>query len=429
MSHSGNCSMTRPVDLERSARRRLVLGAPAAGVLLALPAGAATTRRQSITLDVPVPMAQLQVAEGKLMGVSGAGELWRLDRDWRRVGTGLDPDAPIAAGFGRIAGRGRDGGLWVFESARESGRGVSSGRPALAPAGGMLLLAFGVIAVAPGTAGSHHLVRLDPDGAGGWSEAARSADVVLPDAQPVQVDPDGKDSDDNGHVAVLGGPDANRYQHGVLGDDVEATSLLYLERHSLSPLGRLTLPAPYVFEDNRPRAVRWRGRRALLTVRSGPRGGQLAIVAFAGQDRVALELAALGEPIGTIRRWLAPNPGGGGLFAVHTPHIGGVLHHYRDAGDRLVAERLIDGVTNHVIGRHDLDISAWSGDWLVLPTQDRRALLGLAIAADGSITAQFHAGLRSPSGIRRLHAWQRSGEPGVAILSEDGSVEWSPLTD
>ena len=67
---------------------------------------------------------------------------------------------------------------------------------------------------------------------------------------------------------------------------------------------------------------------------------------------------ALGEPIGTIRRWLAPTPGRGALFAVHTPHIGGVLHRYRDAGDRLAAERLMDGVTNHVIGRHELDISA-----------------------------------------------------------------------
>ena len=415
--------MTRPVDPARPVRRRLVLGAPAAGALLALPAGAATIRRQAITLEAPVPMAQLQVVEGDLVGVSRAGELWRLDRDWRRLGTGLDPEAPIAAGFGRIAGRGRDGGLWVFES----GRSLASRRPALAPAGGMLLLAFGIIAVAAGTAGSHHLVRLDPDGAGGWSEAARGADEVLPDARPVQFDPNGADSDDNGHVAVLGGPDASRYQHGVLGDEVEATTLLYLERHSLRPLGRLALPVPYVFEDNRPRPVSWRGRRALLTVRSGPLGGQLAIVAFAGPGRAALELAALGEPIGTIRRWLAPAPGGGGLFAVHTPHIGGVLHRYRDAGDHLAAERLMDDVTNHVIGRHELDISALSGDWLVLPTQDRRALLGLAIAADGSITAQFRAGLTSPSGIRGLHAWQRAGEPGVAILAEDGSVEWSPV--
>lgn len=419
--------MRRPVDPARPARRRLVLGAPAVGALLALPAGAVTTRRQAITLGAPVPMAQLQVAEGDLVGVSGAGELWRLDRDWRRIATGLDPESPIAAGFGRIAGRGRDGGLWVFEERRESGRSLVSRRPALAPAGGKLLLAFGIIAVAAGTAGSHHLVRLDPDGAGGWSEAARTEDVVLPDARPVQVDPDGTDSDDNGHVAVLGGPDASRYQHGVLGDDVEATTLLYLERHSLRPLGRLALPAPYVFEDNRPRPISWRGRRALLTVRSGPLGGQVAIVAFAGPGQAVLELAALGEPIGTIRRWLSPTLGRGGLFAVHTPHIGGVLHRYRDAGDRLAAERLMDGVTNHVIGRHELDISAWSGDWLVLPTQDRRALLGLAIAADGSITTQFRAGLTSPSGIRRLYAWQRAGESGVAILAEDGSVEWSPV--
>ncbi|MEO6270821.1 MAG: hypothetical protein ABIP08_11005 [Lautropia sp.] len=241
-------------------------------------------------------------------------------------------------------------------------------------------------------------MRLDPGGAGGWSEAARSDDLVLPDAQPVQVDPDGTDSDDNGHVAVLGGPDARRYQHGVLGDDVEATTLLYLERHSLRPLGRLALPAPCVFEDNRPRPVLWRERRALLTVRSGPLGGQLAIVAFAAPGRVAPELVALGEPIGTIRRWLAPAPGGGGLFAVHTPHIGGVLHRYRDAGDRLVAERLMDDVSNHVIGRHELDISANepAGVWArPFPCSVRLLKRRLAGAADtGS------AGLARP-GYRR----------------------------
>ena len=43
-------------------------------------------------------------------------------------------------------------------------------------------------------------------------------------------------------VNVLAGPDARRVTHGVLGDGVEATRLLYLERHSLAPLRSVALP-------------------------------------------------------------------------------------------------------------------------------------------------------------------------------------------
>ena len=52
-----------------------------------------------------------------------------------RIAAGLDADSPLAAGHGRIAAR--DG---------------------------------------------HRLIRLDPSGSAGWSEVARSAKTVMPDA-------------------------------------------------------------------------------------------------------------------------------------------------------------------------------------------------------------------------------------------------------
>jgi hypothetical protein len=112
----------------------------------------------------------------------------------------------------------------------------------------MLVLALAVIAVAAGRDGQYRVVRLEPGGAG-RAESARSSEPVLPDARPVQFDPAGTSSDDNGHVAVFAGPDSTRYRHGVLGDDVEATALLQLERHGLEPIARLALSAPFVFED------------------------------------------------------------------------------------------------------------------------------------------------------------------------------------
>jgi hypothetical protein len=102
---------------------------------------------------------------------------------------------------------------------------------------------------------------------------------VLPDARPLQVDMDGRR--DGGHIVVLAGPDGTRYGHGVLGDAIEATRVLWLERHGLQVLRELNLAAPHVFEDIAPRPVTLSGapgRIGLLTVRSGPDGGQLALV-------------------------------------------------------------------------------------------------------------------------------------------------------
>ena len=73
---------------------------------------------------------------------------------------------------------------------------------------------------------------------------ARSAEPMLPDARPLQVDLDGRG--DGGHLVLRGGPDSQRYAHGVLGDGVEATRVLWLERHSLAFLRELVLPAPHV---------------------------------------------------------------------------------------------------------------------------------------------------------------------------------------
>lgn len=62
-------------------------------------------------------------------------------------------------------------------------------------------------------------VRLEPGRGSGWTEAARALDPVLPDARPLQVDLDRPGNADDGHVAMLAGPDAARDRHGAPGDD------------------------------------------------------------------------------------------------------------------------------------------------------------------------------------------------------------------
>lgn len=329
-------------------------------------------------LPPSTPMAQLHAGGPTgLLAVAQDGGLWALSlqqAEPRRLGQGLDPGTPVASGHGRIAARSADGALWLQDTAADTAQ-VHRGAP-LAPHAGLLVLRLAVLGVA---APGHQLVRHERSSDGRWQPVARSADPVLPDARPLQVDLDGRG--DGGHVVVLAGPDAQRYRHAVLGDAVEATRVLWLERHDLTPMRTLTLPAPHVFEDIAPRPVALPGRRGaagapmgLLTVRSGPLGGQLALVAADPAQHDRLELAALGEPVGGFHRWLAPTTDGQRLLAVHTPHIGGVLHVYERAGEALLRRRLMGDVSTHAIGSRETDLAVWVRGRLLLPSQDGRRL-------------------------------------------------------
>jgi hypothetical protein len=380
-------------------------------------------RRPAESLAPPRAMVQLHVGAGgnappTLYGVSSDGTLWRwAGARWTSVGEGLDPSAPLASGFDRVVGRAHEGGLWVARS----GRVERMRLPTLAAHGGFALRADGVVAIASTPDGTHHALRLAPDDVGAWREQARSAEPLLPDAQPVPFEA-GRGSTAS-LIALLGAPDAERYRHGVLGDAIEARALLLLDAGSLQLRARLELPAPYVFEDIAPRPIAWRGARALLSVRSGPLGAQLAVLQLRGPGE--LVIAALGEPIGTKHRWMAPITDGEMLLAVHTPHLGGVLHRYRDDGAKLQSEALHQGVSNHAIGTREMRLAAWVNGSLVVPTQDCRSLRCLRLPAHGTATIHADAALEAP--VEALFAWQRDGTPGVVALLRDGDVAWLAL--
>jgi hypothetical protein len=397
-------------------RRRLLQGAAAAVAFpMIAPARAAPS---SVALKAPEALTQLHAA-ARLLAVSAGGVLWRhAATGWERLGDGLDPAAPISQDHGRIVGRGRSGGLWVFSN----GRVRESSAPLLAPHAGFAQLPFGVIAVARIDDRRGALVRLE-EGTSGWTETARCAEPVLPDARPMQVDLDGSPAQaGNGHIVVLGGPDGGRYAHGVLGDAVEATRLLYLERHDLSLLRALTIAAPHVLEDIAPRPLAWHGGTALLTMRAGPQGAQLVVVAADRSRRDALRVAAAGEPIGTRNRWLAASTDGIRIAAVHTPHIGGVLHAYRADGEVLRAERVRDGASTHVLGSRELDLAVWAGGRLLVPSQDRRSLLRLDIGSGWRETGSFAL----PAPVVAARGWSIDRTPGAVLLLADGSVHWVP---
>jgi len=416
-----------PMQVLRCSRRQALLAGCSA---VAWPAVAASdaapwTARAVATAE---PTRQLHAGgPSGLLGTGVGGSLWALSLTGqapRRLADGLDAATPLATGHGRIAARMAGGGLWVWQD----GRVRTSPSAGLAAHAGLLVLPLAVVAVVAEANGerrspqgadprSHRIARFEPDASGRWREVARSQDAVLPDARPLQVDLDG--SGDGGHIAVLAGPDASRYNHGVLGDGIEATGLLWLERHGLEVMRALSVPAPHVLEDIAPRPVALPGtpgRFGLLTVRAGPDGGQLALVTADPARQQGLQVAAIGDTVGGFHRWLAPTTDGRQLLAVHTPHIGGVLHVYQHEGRHLTRRRLLSDVSTHRIGSRELDLSVWLRGLLVLPSQDGRRLRVLNPAANWaeqpSVTLPARVGM----------ATALADEAAMAVLVDDGQV-------
>ena len=393
-------------------RRQAVL----AGAAALLPAsGAASSKPIALkTVLSSERFAQIVAGgPGGLLGVSTQGNLWSLALDGRglkQLADGLDPETPLAVGHGRIAALRSDGGLWVHEA---SGSSVSVERN-LAPHAGLLVLPLAIVAVLK-DGNQHRLARLEPNASGIWQRVALSERNVFPDARPLQADLDG--SGDGGHVVVLAGPNSERYNHGVLGDGVEATRVAFLERHSLTLMRELVLDAPWVLEDIAPRKVRLAGGRdGLLSVQAGPAGGQLVLIDADPKHATSLRLAALGPALGTVNRWMSPMVCGERWLAVHTPHIGGVLHAYRQDGIHLQATRWLSGVSNHRIGSRWLDTSSCSGQHLLIADQAGRRLLLIDTASNGRVVNEISVTSRvlGTVSLQQLGAF--------AVLHEDGAV-------
>jgi hypothetical protein len=157
-----------------------------------------------------------------------------------------------------------------------------------------------------------------------------------------------------------------------------------------------------------------------VSVRAGPEGGQLVLVAADPRQAGALVLQAVGDTVGGRHRWLAPSTDGRQLVAVHTPHIGGVLHRYGLQGPQLQRERLAAGVSTHAIGSRELDLALWQGGHLLLPSQDRRTLLHLGGAHGRTVLARWP--LPAPLAASRAAPGGAAGW----LLLEDGQLLRAP---
>lgn len=212
---------------------------------------------------------------------------------------------------------------------------------------------------------------------------------------PLNALPDARLVVSGTQAALYAGATAERYVHGVLGDDIEGAALVVLahDGSTMTPAARVDLPGESVFEGLSPlwADVDADGRPDLVTtVSDGQAGAAIRVYRADGS------LLAAGPAIGRGGRWrhqlafgpFGPN-GESELAAVLTPHIGGVVEFYRLDGDRLDIVATLPGYTSHVIGSRNLDM-ALAGDFngdgqpeLVLPDQARQTLNGLQRSADG----------------------------------------------
>ncbi|MGE0586528.1 MAG: FG-GAP repeat domain-containing protein [Flavobacteriaceae bacterium] len=181
-----------------------------------------------------------------------------------------------------------------------------------------------------------------------------------------------------------------RYDHGILGDTVEAGALT--ARDAGGAEHRVVLPASEVFEDLTPRLadLDGDGGAEIVTIRSSvSRGASLAVYGLRGGQ---LELLAATPFLGRPHRWLCPagiadfdSDGRLELALVTTPHIGGTLEFWRLEQGRLRQIASLSGFSNHVIGSRDLseaaagDIDGDGSPELVLPDAARTSLVAVSL--------------------------------------------------
>jgi hypothetical protein len=292
------------------------------------------------------------------------------------------------------------------------------------------------------TPGGNHPVRLNKASDHAFSNAGGKLfflDKLSRDLGIIEgpILPDGRLLvDENGRLLTLANPTA-RYDHGVLGDAIEAASILLIEaRPELQIISSIRMPGLKVIEGLAPIWVDWNedGKREIIvTVSDVDQGSQIVLYNEDGEQ------VAAGPAIGKGYRWrhqIAVAPFGPNgeleLADVLTPHLGGVVEFFQWDGDELKIVAKVPGFTSHVIGSRNLDMAAaadFDGDGqveLLLPDQARMNLGGIRRTADGAEVAwQIPIGdlISSNLGAVTLH----DGRIAVGVGREDGTLRiWQP---
>lgn len=244
-----------------------------------------------------------------------------------------------------------------------------------------------------------------------------------------------------GQVALYANYTDQRYVHGIMGDDLEAATLLVLEvRDSqIGLLARVDLPGEQVYEGIAPfwADVDGDGREDLLTtVADSSQGARLRVYLWDGKGIVQ---AVDGAAVGAGNRWrhqLSAGPFGPAgeieVVDVLTPHIGGILQFSRLVDGAMVLHGQYADVTSHRLGSRNLDQAAagdFNGDGqpeVLLMDEARENVVAVQHEQDGARAIwRLAAGAEITSNFAPVELLD--GGLALAVGSADGRLRiWMP---
>ncbi len=221
----------------------------------------------------------------------------------------------------------------------------------------------------------------------------------------------------------------DRYDHGILGDKVEAGALVIERRDGRLQTVRLKDDA--VFEDLKPRIadLDGDGHDKVVVVKTYlKRGSGLAVI---GERKGRYEIMAETSPLGA-HRWL--DPVGIGNFTgdhkieialVRQPHVVGALEIWSWHDDRLQKIAELPNTTNHIAGTRAIDMAAvadFDGDNvadIAIPSLDRTHLRIVSFAPNAHEIASVALPAKVATNFGLLKGVTA---PAVALGLEDGSL-------
>jgi hypothetical protein len=223
----------------------------------------------------------------------------------------------------------------------------------------------------------------------------------------------------------------DRYDHGILGNKIEASSLVIETRDGKRQTVRLKDDA--VFEDLEPRLadLDGDGHDEIVVVKSYlKRGSALAII---GERNGKYEIVAETPPIGQPHAWLNPagianftSSGKLGIALVRMPHVLGNLELWSFAGKSLRKIADMPDAANHIAGTRALHMSGeadFDGDGiadLAIPSLDRGNLRIVSFAPNAREIATVALPAKAATNIGLVKA--ASGSPAIAVGLADGTL-------
>ena len=226
-----------------------------------------------------------------------------------------------------------------------------------------------------------------------------------------------------------------RYDHGVLGDAIEAGALAIETRDG--KLNSVRLKDDAVFEDLEPRLadLDGDGRDEAIVVKSYlKRGSALAVIGLRkGRDGGRYDILAETPPLGGPHRWLNPagiaNFTGDGkpdIALVRQPHVIGELELWRYADGKLRKTASMPGFANHIAGTRALHMSMvadFDSDGvpdLALPSLDRKQLRIVSFAPNAREIASVALPKQAVTNLAAVA--KVSGPPAIAVGLADGTL-------